>query len=110
MKHVFVRFKAKLGEDEEKTNCIIFSGKSAQNFLDNPEGFIKDWNGGSPEEVSLFDSWEFPENLPENAGKKMLDIFETLLGLNVLADDCVVSDLFTTIFEAGYQLCEKNKT
>lgn len=103
MKHVFIRVE----EGENKVfSCLLLSGERAQEFLANPATFFK-----GHDDVKILDSWVVPEDLENVATSNPIGYaFDSLLTLNDLSDFPVVSDLYATIFEAGYKLAaSKNK-
>lgn len=101
MKHVFVRLQE---EGIETNTCLLLSGDRAEEFINDQEGFVEDF---SPD-ATLLDSWEVPEELKDIVvGNEVSDAFEALLELNLLNDTPIVSDIFATIFEAGYRLAKK---
>jgi hypothetical protein len=96
-KYVFIRVEE--GE-EKRRSCQLLSGDSAMEFLKNPTTYLDAYDDGT-----LLDSWVVPDDL-ENATASgcVRDVFNALLALDILSDFPAVSDLFATIFEAGYQL------
>ena len=105
MKHVFIRIVEGEKEEEKVQTCQLLSGKSAQEFLSNPAKYLKEYNN-----AVLLDCWVVPDDLENaTASNSICDAFDALLALDVLSEFPVVSDLYATIFEAGYRLAASKK-
>lgn len=105
MKHVFIRIEEGSGGEDRALSCLLLSGVRAQEFIENPTKFLEEYNN-----AKILDSFVVPENF-KNATTtgSMGEPFNALLALNDLSDFPVVSDLFATIFEAGYQLANNKE-
>jgi hypothetical protein len=99
LKHAFVRYIEHHETTDGDITCFaIATGKAAK----SQEAFID--RHGSDVKITITDWFEVPENW-ENivSDGSMNDVFKALLGLDVLGDTPVVSDLLTTIFAAGFK-------
>lgn len=103
MKHVFVRIE----EGKDKVfSCLLLSGERAQEFLANPATFFKGLDA-----PKILDCWVVPEELENvNTNDPIGDAFNALLALDALSDFPAVSDLYATIFEAGFRLAASKNT
>lgn len=102
MTHVFVRIEE--GEDRV-FSCLLLSGERAQEFLASPDTFFK-----GCDRTEILDSWVVPKDLENIATSNPIhDAFDALLALDALSDYPVVSDLYATIFEAGYRFAANKK-
>ncbi len=105
MGHVFIRIVEGEKEEEKVQTCQLLSGESAQAFLSSPAKYLREFNN-----AVLLDSWTVPEDLENaTASNSVCEAFEALLALDVLSEFPVVSDLYATIFEAGYRLAASKK-
>lgn len=105
MKHVFIRIEEGSEGEEKALSCLLLSGDHAQEFIENPTKFLEEYNN-----AKLLGSWVVPEDLQNaTASDSVREAFDALLALNDLSDFPVVSDLFATIFEAGYQLANNKE-
>lgn len=105
MKHVFIRIEEGSEGEEKALSCLLLSGDRAQKFIENPTKLPKEYN-----DAKLLGSWVVPEDLQNaTASDPIGAVFEALLALNDLNDLPVVSDLFATIFEAGYQFAHNKE-
>lgn len=105
MKHVFIRIEEDSEGEDKAPSCLLLNGDRAQEFIENPTKFLKEYNN-----AKLLDSFVVPENFKNATTTGSMDEpFNALLALNDLSDFPVVSDLFATIFEAGYQLANNKE-
>jgi hypothetical protein len=106
MKHVFVRIEEGGNVEQRSPSCLLLSGDSAKTFTENPDRFIQDYGN----DARILESWVVPADLENAAASDPLKhVFDALLALDTLGEFPAVSDLFATIFEAGYQLALKKK-
>jgi len=106
MKHVFVRIEEGRDTECKSISCLLLSGDRAQKFLDDPSELIKDYSAGA----CIIDNWVVPDDLENiTTSDSIREVFYAFLALNVLGDFPMVSDLFATIFEAGYRLAESKR-
>lgn len=105
MKHIFVRIQEGAEGEKKTLSCILLSGNDAQRFHDDPANFLGDYNN-----ATVLNSWKVPGYLRNvTASDSVREAFDALLALNALSDFPQISDLFATIFEAGYQLASKEQ-
>lgn len=103
--YVFIRIKEGSSEEAECLTCELLSGDRASEFIENPTKFLKGENN-----AMLLDHWIVPAVLANaTASGDIYEEFEALLALNAITDSPVISDLFATIFESGYQLAKIHK-
>lgn len=100
MGYSFVRFTEDHGaEYGGRITCVSLTrGEAAE----SPEKFIALHNAGC--KVEVINWFEVPEDWKNAVSDgSMNDAFEALLGLDALSDTPLVSDLFATLFEAGFR-------
>lgn len=101
MKCVFVRYtEERPPEQGGRLTCVVLAkGEAAE----SRETFTKTHGDGVP--ITIMTWFEVPPQW-KNAvtdGAPLNDAFSAVLGLDVLSDSPVVSDLLATIFEAGFK-------
>lgn len=103
MKYAIVRFLEDVGDDDVNICFLLVSGEEAE----SQETFIE-WHNEGVLETVVLDWFEVPENWVNVVTHDSVnDVFEALLGLDALSDTPQVSDLFTTIFAAGFACGKK---
>jgi len=94
-------------QQDQEPFCLLISGDDVEPCIDNPELFME----ATFPEVQLLAIWEVPKDLSKmTVDGGMRNHLDAIVGLDVLGNAPVVSDLLAYIFEAGCKLGESKQS